>query len=40
VIAELEQTTAKLEALRTRPDGPNLSGGDHETAFPARLRRT
>jgi len=39
VIAELEQTTAELEALRTSPGGPNLSG-DHETAFPARLRRT
>jgi hypothetical protein len=40
VIAELEQTTAELEALRTSPNGPYLSGGDHEIAFPARLRRT
>jgi hypothetical protein len=40
VIAELAQTTAELEALRASPNGPFLSRGAHEVAFPARLRRT
>jgi hypothetical protein len=39
VIAELEQTTAEFEALRASPNGPYLNAGDHEIAFPARLRR-
>jgi hypothetical protein len=38
VIAELELTTAQLEALRINPNGPNLSEGDHEAAVASRVR--
>jgi hypothetical protein len=38
VIAQLEDTTAELEALRVNLQSPGLSEGDHEAAFPFRVR--
>jgi len=38
VIAELEHTTAQLEALRINPNGPAMSEGDHEALVASRVR--
>jgi hypothetical protein len=38
VIAELEHTSAQLEALRVNPNGPCLSEGDDEAAVTSRVR--
>ena len=39
VIAELERTSAQLEALRISPHGPFPSAGEHEAPVASRLRR-
>jgi hypothetical protein len=38
VIAELEHTTAELEALRVDPNSPLLGEVDREAAFPSGAR--
>jgi hypothetical protein len=38
VIAELEHTTAQLEALRINPESPCLRDVDHEALVPSSVR--